>query len=98
MIQRYNKITVTYQTLARKDEKSDPILSPPATEELNGGPAHVFQHEIGHLNGGNIYDEDYTADKSVAFGDGLSIDPNWARGLWKSGAEGEVDGDLINKE
>lgn len=73
MVSRYNKITVTYQTLVRKDEKSEPILSQPTTEELNGGPAHVFQHELGHLNGVSIYDADYSPEKSVGFGDGMLI-------------------------
>lgn len=88
MIPRYNKITVTYQTLARKDENSDPVLSKPATEELSGGPSHTFQHEISHLNGVSIYDEGYTAESCEGLGDGLPVDPNWTRGMWKSG-EGE---------
>lgn len=78
MIPRYNKITVTYQTLARVDENSEPILSRPITENLNGGPSHVFQHECGHLNGCNIYDADYASEKSIGFGDGLPVDPS----LW----------------
>lgn len=80
MVPRYNKITVTYQTLARKDAESDPILSEPATEELNGGPAHVFQHEISHLNGVNVYDEDFEAQSAAGFGDGMILDPDmWNR-------------------
>ena len=78
MIPRYNKITVTYQTLARADEKSDPVLSKPQTEELNGGTSHAFQHECGHLNGTNIYDENFDPQSSIGFGDGLPTDPN----LW----------------
>ena len=71
MVPRFNKITVTYQTLARKDDHSDPILSIPATEELSGGPSHTFQHEISHLNGINIYDEDFTAESCEWLGGGV---------------------------
>ncbi len=71
---RYNKITVTYQTLARIDENSDPILSKTITETLNGGISHVYQHECGHLNGCNIYDEDYSPEKSIGLGDGQPVD------------------------
>lgn len=78
MVPRYNKVTVTYQTLTHEGEKTEPILSKPMTEGLNGGPAHVFQHECGHLNGCNIYDADYSPDKSIGLGDGLSVDPK----LW----------------
>jgi hypothetical protein len=45
------------------------------TEELSGGPSHVFQHECGHLNGCNIYDEDYSPDRSIGMGDGIPLDP-----------------------
>lgn len=76
MVPRYNKVNVTYQTLGRKDENSEPQLTKPATEYLTGANSHVFQHECGHLNGCNIYDEDYSADKSIGFGDGLPVDPN----------------------
>lgn len=85
MVPRFNRITVTYQTLARKDEKSEPVLSKATTEELNGGPSHVFQHECGHLNGGSEYDDDFSAEKAIGFGDGLPVDPNlWVRGDLKT--------------
>jgi hypothetical protein len=61
--------------LARADEKSEPILSKPISEDLGGGNSHVFQHECGHLNGCNIYDDNYEASKSIGFGDGLPVDP-----------------------
>ena len=70
MIPRFNKITVIYQTLIRKDEKSDPILSKPTTEELSGGPSHTFQHEVSHLNGISIYDEGFTAESCEWLGKG----------------------------
>jgi peptide deformylase len=75
-IPRYNKVDVTYQTLTRKDEKSDPGLSLPITEKLSGGISHIFQHECGHLNGCNIYDSDYDSDKSLWLGDGKPVSPD----------------------
>ncbi|MCR4261037.1 MAG: peptide deformylase, partial [Candidatus Colwellbacteria bacterium] len=84
-IERYNKTVVTYQTLVRKDEKSELVLSKPITENLSGGLAHVFQHECGHLNGCNIYDNDYEAQKSIGLGDGLLIDPTF----WNEKVEDE---------
>jgi peptide deformylase len=89
MVPRYNKVTATYQTLARKDENSEPVLSGQITEELNGGAAHVFQHECGHLNGCNIYDKDYDPEKSIGLGDGLPI----ALDLW-----GKVEDNKNNKK
>jgi peptide deformylase len=80
MVPRYNKITVTYQTLSKLDEKSDAVLSNPITEELSGGTAHVFQHKIAHLNGNNLYDEDFDPIKCVGLlGNDDPIDQN----LWK---------------
>lgn len=81
-VARFNKITVTYQTLGRKDENSEPELTKPATEDLTGGNSHVFQHECGHLNGCNIYDEDYDPMKSIGFGDGEPVDLN----IWENNA------------
>lgn len=75
---RFNKITVTYQTLALVDGNPDPVLSKTITETLNGGISHVYQHELGHLNGCNIYDEDYAPERSIGFGDGLPVD----MGIW----------------
>lgn len=69
-ISRYNKVRVMYQTLQKISEDSDPILSAPVTEDLSSGPAHVFQHEISHLNGVNIYDETYTAESCEGLGSG----------------------------
>lgn len=79
-ISRYNKCDVTYQTLGRENETSEPTLTKPITEHLTGGTSHVFQHECGHLNGCNIYDDNYEASKSIGFGDGLPVDPNiWGK-------------------
>ena len=73
---RFNKITVTYQTLAKLDDKDQPVLSKTITETLNGGISHVYQHECGHLNGSNIYDADYAPERAIGLGDGLPVDPN----------------------
>jgi peptide deformylase len=83
MILRYNKVVVTYQTLAKINEESEPTLSKPISENLNGGLAHIFQHELSHLNGVNIYDNGYGPQSSVGFGDGLPIDPH----LWDDKVE-----------
>lgn len=84
-VARYNKVDVTYQTLARADEKSDPTLSKPISEALSGGQSHVFQHECGHLNGCQIYDDTYEAKKSIGLGDGLPVDPS----IWGEKVEEE---------
>lgn len=69
-VNRFNRITVTYQTLTNSPENPDPILSKPITEELKGGAAHVFQHEVSHLNGWNIYDEGFVAESVEFLGTG----------------------------
>lgn len=71
---RYNKITVSYQTLAVVEGNPEPVLSKIITETLNGGVSHVYQHECGHLNGCNIYDADYSPERSIGLGDGLPVD------------------------
>lgn len=76
MVPRYNKVNVTYQTLAKEKDDSEPVLSKSISENVNGSIAHVFQHECGHLNGCNIYDPDFAIDKSVGFGDGKEVDPS----------------------
>lgn len=55
---RYHKTDVKFQTLI-KDEEGNPKLSEPKTLTLSGHVAQVFQHEMAHLLGWNIYDEDY---------------------------------------
>lgn len=54
-IPRYNKITVTYQTL-EKGENDKVILSKPITEQLGGGQAHMFQHKMDHFECIYIYE------------------------------------------
>lgn len=92
-VNRFNKISVTYQTLARKDENSKPELSKPITEDMGGGHSHVFQHECGHLNGCNIYDENYAPEKSIGLGDGLPVDPE----IWGEKVEEEKQTLVTNK-
>ena len=69
MVERYNKITVTYQTLNKKEGQEGPCLSLPITETMTGGTSHVFQHEVSHLNGCNIYDDNYDPKSSIMFWD-----------------------------
>lgn len=69
-ILRYNKITATYQTLERLDEKSKPLISRPITEGLHGRMAHVFQYEVSHLNGNQIYDDNFTPETCLWLGNG----------------------------
>ena len=73
LVPRYNKIVVMYQTLVRTDEVSDPHIGNVITEEMNGKAAEIFQHECDHLNGFSIYDEGFTAEKSIGLGDGKII-------------------------
>jgi len=70
-VPRYNKITVIYQTLERLNDKSEPTISKPITEGFNGSAGHVFQHEISHCNGSNIYDADFKAESCHGLGFGL---------------------------
>lgn len=56
IVNRFNKITVEFQTLNGQDEIK---LSPVITEEVSGLRAKIFQHEISHMAGKYIYDEDY---------------------------------------
>lgn len=85
LVPRFNKITVTYQTLVKREQDKEPILTNPITETLNGKSSFMFQHECSHLNGANIYDKDYDGNKSKLLGDGLPIDPAmWNKELIES--------------
>jgi len=75
MLPRYHKITVKYQTLIKKDEEKEPSLGPFTTDKLSGKMANIFQHETTHLNGYNIYDENFDPQWSIGFGDGLPVSP-----------------------
>ena len=43
---------------------------------MSGGMAHVFQHEISHLNGCQIYDADFAPESCEGLGDGLIPEEN----------------------
>jgi len=66
---RFNKVTMTYQTLTQKEKDGKPVgkptLSAEVTTEYTGTHSQVVQHELAHLLGHNIYDEDHTATHSV---------------------------------
>ena len=69
-VPRYNKITVSYQTLEHAGDESKPVFSKVLTEGLTSGMAHIFQHEVSHLNGVNIYDEDFKPESCEGLGVG----------------------------
>lgn len=75
LVPRYNKITVTFQTVINPKDDGNLELSTPITKEFNTRMSQIFQHEISHLNGFNIYDKGYQAENSVGFGDKTPIDP-----------------------
>lgn len=81
-VMRYNKITVTYQTLQKVDKDSKPIISEPITEKLSGGASHTFQHELSHLNGVQIYDNDFKPESCEGLGDGF-LDCEKVKELYK---------------
>lgn len=73
MVPRFNIIEVGFQLLEKQDESEEPKLSKMVDERLNGHASHIFQHEISHVNGHNVYDEDYSPDFCVGMGDGKEI-------------------------
>lgn len=83
MVPRYNKVEVTFQLLAKKEGQEDPELSEPTSDTLNTNGAHIFQHEIAHLNGHQVYDEDYDPNHSVGLGNGIDLP-------WKAIEESEL--------
>lgn len=70
IVQRYNRVTVLYQSLEKQEGSEEPKLSKKLEENVNGGVAHVFQHELSHLNGSYIYNEDFSPESSLWFGEG----------------------------
>ena len=70
-VKRFNKVTVMYQMFVKSSNDAKPSLSNVITEMLDGSRAHTFQHECGHINGFNIYDDLYKAEGSLGLGDGL---------------------------
>lgn len=62
-VQRFNKIKVRFQAfITDPNDENKVILSEFREEDLSGKLAKIFQHEIHHLNGVNIYDEDYSPE------------------------------------
>ena len=84
MVPRFGKITVTYQNLVTVDGNPEPKLSLPITETLSSHAAHVFSHEVGHLNGVNIYDEDYRPETCLFFNDGQEWSEQSITDLYKT--------------
>lgn len=73
LVPRYHKIEVEYQTLIVDPNTKKPILGPFVKIGLSGKEARVFQHEICHLNGCCIYDEDFSPEKAVGLGNGIIV-------------------------
>lgn len=59
---RYHKVTVKFQTLIPKEGSELPILSEVVEQGFSGRMAEIFQHEISHQKGNNIYDEEYSSE------------------------------------
>jgi peptide deformylase len=53
-VERWNKITVTYQTISKENDKWE--LSDPIEKNLGGLISRIFQHEVGHGQAKYIYD------------------------------------------
>jgi peptide deformylase len=54
-VQRYHKIEVKYVTIKEENEKK--IFTPVIAASLSGREAKIFQHEIAHMNGKYVYDD-----------------------------------------
>ena len=85
-VPRYNKIILFYQTLLVNDDNNQNkkiIISKPKEQILDGSNGHIFQHEIGHLNGGDIYNKDFKANIVEGLGSGI-IKKEEAKKLFKN--------------
>jgi peptide deformylase len=69
MVPRFNKIVAKYQPLVSGGGEL-PVLGPVVTENMSSLPAECFCHELDHMNGHTIYDEDWTQESCYMFGDG----------------------------
>lgn len=78
MVPRYHKIEVKYQSVVKDMKTEDLKLGPYVIENLSGTPSQIFQHEVSHLNGHNVYDEDYDPLDAIGLGDNTIILPE----LW----------------
>lgn len=77
MVPRYYKIQIKYQTVLR-DKKNKIGLSDFIDVEIKGPAARVFQHELDHLNGYNIYEKDFSPINAVGLGgDSLIFVSEW---------------------
>jgi len=64
--QRFNRVTVLFQAVVKDKDSPDWLkLSETREENLNGHLAHIFQHELSHINGVNCYDETYTPESCL---------------------------------
>ncbi len=63
---RYKHVKLRFQTLGLKVDKatgeqtSEVFISEPGTVNIYGHNARIVQHEVSHLNGHNIYDNDFS--------------------------------------
>jgi len=92
MVPRYHKITVEFQTLVTDEKSKKTKIGPFMVEELSSHSSHVFQHEICHLNGYDIYQENLDPAWAVGFGDGVIVTP----AIW--GKIDKVDENLLEKD
>jgi peptide deformylase len=60
IVQRFHKIDVILRSIA--DENGEVIMTEPLEVKLTGKDSQIFQHELDHLNGSYIYDEDHTPE------------------------------------
>jgi len=60
-VQRYHKITALFQQLTK--EKT---LTEPREEQFSGPEAKAIQHELDHMEGHSIYDEDHNPEWCLA--------------------------------
>lgn len=69
IVLRFNKVTLQYQTITYKEKDGvpvgDPTLTPEVVSKYESKEAQVIQHELTHLNGHNIYDEDANASHAI---------------------------------
>ena len=81
-VQRYNKITMIYQTLEKLDGE-EPSISNPIKEGFNSAVGHIFQHEVSHCNGVNIYDDNYTPESCKWLGYNISMTEDEVKKLYE---------------
>jgi peptide deformylase len=60
IVQRFHKIDVILKSLT--DKEDGPDFTEEMEVKLTGKDSQIFQHELDHLNGKYIYDEDHTPE------------------------------------